>query len=82
MATNHDPAVIRAHARAGMGLSRELQQERATESDPPRGGSHGYDIHKREWMLPQAAEGQPIRASMRSLYRWGERLHRYRMTGN
>ena len=55
---------------------------RVTESDPSRGGSRGYDIYDREWMLAHAAQGHPVRASVRSLGRWGQRLERYRMTGN
>jgi hypothetical protein len=65
-----------------MGLSVELQQVRARESDPSRGGSRGYDLHDREWMLEHSAQGHPVRASIRSLDRWQERLDRYRMTGN
>jgi hypothetical protein len=65
-----------------MGLSQELQQERVRESDPSRGGSRGYDIHDHLWMLEQAAQGHPIRASIRSLGRWQERLDRYRRTRN
>jgi hypothetical protein len=79
---NNDPADSRAHTRAHMGLSRELQQERVRESDPSRGGSRGYDIHDRLWMLEHAAQGHPVRASIRSLGRWEERLDRYRRTGN
>jgi hypothetical protein len=33
-------------------------------------------------MLEQAAQGHPVRASIRSLGRWQERLDRYRRTGN
>ena len=81
-AMSNDPADIRAHARAQMGLSVELQQVRARESDPSRGGSRGYDLHDREWMLEHSAQGHPVRASIRSLDCWQERLDRYRMTGN
>ena len=79
---SNDPADSRAHTRAHMGLSRELQQERVRESDPSRGGSRGYDIHDRLWLLEHAAQGHPVRASIRSLGRWEERLDRYRRTGN
>jgi hypothetical protein len=79
---SNDPADVRAHARAEMGLSRDLEQVRARESDPSRGGSRGYDIHDREWMLEQSAQGHPVRASMRSIGRWQERIDRYRRTGN
>jgi hypothetical protein len=41
-----------------MGLSRELQQVRVRESDPSRGGSRGYNIDDRLWMLEQAAQGR------------------------
>jgi hypothetical protein len=40
---SNNPADIRAHTQAHMGLSRELQQEKVRESDPSRGGSCGYD---------------------------------------
>jgi hypothetical protein len=54
-AMSNDPADVRANARAEMGLSREVEQVRARESDPSRGGSRGYDIHDREWMLEHFA---------------------------
>mgnify|MGYP000635969214 CR=1 FL=1 len=79
---SNDPADSRAHTRANLGLSRELHQERLRESDPSRGGSRGYDIHDRLWMLEHAALGHPVRASARSLGRWQARLDRYRKTGN
>ena len=79
---SNDPADVRANARAEMGLSREVEQVRARESDPSRGGSRGYDIHDREWMLEHFALGGEVRASIRSLGRWQERLDRFRMTGN
>jgi hypothetical protein len=79
---NNDPTDSRAHTQAHMGLSRELQQERVRESDPSRGGSCGYNIHDRLWMLEHAAQGHPVRASIRSLGRWEERLDCYRRTGN
>ena len=81
-AMSNDPADVRANAQAEMGLSRELEQARARESDPSRGGSRGYDIHDREWMLDNFAQGGQVRASLRSLGRWEERLDRHRMTGN
>jgi hypothetical protein len=81
-AMSNDPADVRANARAEMGLSREVKQVRARESDPSRGGSRGYDIHDREWMLEHFARGGEVRASIRSLGRWQERLDRFRMTGN
>jgi hypothetical protein len=79
---SNDPADRRSHARAHIGFSCELQQVRGRESDPLRGGSRGYDIHEREWMLEHAAQGHPVWASIRSLGRWQERLDRYRRTGN
>jgi hypothetical protein len=71
---SNDPTDIRAHAQADMGLSRELQQVQAIESDPSRGGSCGYDIPDCEWMLEHATEGHPVRASSHYLGCWQERI--------
>jgi hypothetical protein len=79
---SNDPSNVRANARAEMGLTRELEQVRARETDPSRGGSCGYDIHDREWMLEHFEQGRHVRASIRSLGRWQERIERFWMTGN
>ena len=71
-----------AAARAAMGFSRELQQQRTANPDPSRGGARGYDVHDRQWQLTQHAAGNPVKASLSSLRRWQQRLHPYRMTGN
>jgi hypothetical protein len=65
-----------------MGLTRELIQVRANESDTSRGGSRGYDIHDHEWMLEHFEQGRHARASICSLDHWQERLDRFWMTGN
>jgi hypothetical protein len=78
---SNNPANVRAHAQAEMGLTRELAQVRARESDPSRGGSRGYDIHDREWILEHFEQGRHVWASIRSLGHWQERLDHFQMAG-
>ena len=77
-----DPADLQAHARAQLGLSRELEQARRVTPHPSHGGSGGYDVWFREEQLARAQAGEDVDVSLSSLRRWGERLHPYRQTGN
>ena len=76
-----DPAELQAHARAQLGLSRELEQARRVTSHPSHGGG-GYDVWFRKEQLARAQAGEDVDVSVSSIHRWGERLHPYRQTGN
>ncbi len=69
-----DPADLQAHARAQLGLSRELEQARRVKPHPSHGGSGGYDVWFREEQLARAQAGEDVDVSVSSLRRWGERL--------
>jgi hypothetical protein len=72
----------RARARRDLGLSRELQQERTSLSDPARGGCRGYPVWFRMEELAKWQAGEETRASVSSLVRWqDEHLNPYRMAG-
>ena len=79
---NNDPADKRAHARAKLGLTRELQAVRAVLPDPSRGGSRGYTVDDRLYQLTRVANGEDVRASARSIGRWQQRVLPFQMTGN
>lgn len=79
----NDPADSRAKARANLGLSRELEEERGILPDPSRGGARGYSLSQRVKELARIQAGDaPAFASMRSIYRWRQRLEPFRMTGH
>ena len=79
---SHDSADLVAKARAQLGLSRELQQERRIPPDPTRGGAPGHPYHYRIQQLQKAADGEDIDVSDSSIYRWNIRPAPYRITGN
>jgi len=72
-----DPADLQAHARAQLGLSRELEQARRVTPHPSHGGG-GYDVWFREEQLARSQAGKDVDVSVLSLRRWGQRLHPYR----
>lgn len=75
---NNDPADERAKARRLLGLTRELQAERAELPDPARGGTRGYAVHTRRNELQRVANGDaPAFALRASIYRWQQRLNLY-----
>ena len=76
-----DPADLQAHARAQLGLSRQLEQTSRVAPHPCLGGG-GYDAWFREEQLAKAQAGEVVDVSESSLRRWRERLHPYRQTGN
>ena len=76
-----DPADLQVHARAQLGLSRQLEQTRRVAPHPCLGGG-GYDAWFREEQLAKAQAGEVVDVSESSLRRWRERLHPYRQTGN
>jgi hypothetical protein len=76
-----DPADLQVHARAQLGLSRQLEQTRRVAPHPCIGG-RGYDAWFRKEQLAKAQAGEVVDVSESSLRRWRERLHPYRQTGN
>ena len=76
-----DPADLQAHARANLGLSRQLEQTRREAPHPFHGG-RGYDTWYRREQLDKAAVGADVDVSLSSIRRWRERLEPYRATGN
>ena len=85
-----DPANARANARACLGLTRELQQNRTKNPpDPAKGGSTGYPLWLRQKALitynqtgSVDAAADRVGCSVDSLYRWIARSVPYRQTGN
>ena len=77
-----DPADIIAEGRRSLGLTRLLQQERRITPHPRGGGSTGYDEWYRVDQLYAEQYGLPVDASASSLWRWKQRILRYRQTGN
>jgi hypothetical protein len=75
-----DNADLQAHARAQLGLSRQLEQTRRVAPHPCLGGG-GYNAWFREEQLAKAQAGEVVDVS-ESLRRWRECLHPYRQTGN
>ena len=76
-----DPADLQAHARANLGLSRQLEQTRREAPHPFHGG-RGYDTWYRREQLDKAAVGADVDVSLSSIRRWRESLEPYRATGN
>ena len=76
-----DPADLQAHARAHLGLSRQLEQMRRETTHPSHGG-RGYDTWFRREQLAKAAAGEDVDVSTSTIRRWGERLESYHATGN
>lgn len=78
-----DPADLVARARAELGFSRQLQQERRVAPHPSGGGSSGYPVWNRLDELEREENGEPCVSSARSRRRWrNEHLLPYRQTGN
>ena len=77
-----DPADVDAKARAELGFSRQLQQDRLLLPHPRWGGTRGYAVWFRIEELERRAQGLPTTACSRSLERWDVRLLPYRMAGN
>lgn len=77
-----DPADLEAHARAQLGLTRQLQVTRRIAPHPSKGGAPGYPAWYRVEQLAKRANGEPFEVSEQSLDRWEIRLFQYRMTGN
>jgi hypothetical protein len=57
-----DPADLQAHARAHLGLSRQLEQTRRVAPHPCIGGG-GYDAWFREEQLAKAQAGEVVDVS-------------------
>jgi transposase len=76
-----DPADLHAHARAHLGLSRQVEQTRRETPHPSRGG-RGYDTWFCWEQLDKAAAGEDVDVSVSTIRRWRERLEPYRATGN
>jgi hypothetical protein len=77
------PAEVRRQELATLGLEREDGVvERRVRPDPSRGGSTGYDVHDRLAQLNAFCQGQPVKASRASLYRWMIRPIPFVKTGN
>jgi hypothetical protein len=74
-----DPTDLRAHARAHLGLSRQLKQTRR-ETPHPSCGGRGYDTWFRWDQLDKVAIGEDVNVTLSSICRWRERLEPYRAT--
>jgi transposase len=77
-----DPADLLAQARRELGLTRQLKVIRREEPHPSRGGSRGYPMYQRLDELERWENNERTTASRASLYRWSDRIERYRQTGN
>ena len=77
-----DPADLEAHARAHLGLSRQLQVDRRVGSHPSKGGAPGYPPWYRVESLDRDDRNEEVVPCPKSLRRWRERLIPFRMTGN
>ena len=66
-----DPADLQAHARANLGLSRQLEQTRRKAPHPFHGG-RGYDTWYPWEQLDKAAVGADVDVSLSSIRRWRE----------
>ena len=78
-----DPADIVARARAELGLSHQLGQERRIRPPPWNGGSEGYPEFSRLSDQDRYQNNMPTVASGRSVRRWNrEGVTRKRKTGN
>ena len=74
-----------AQWRRRSGISREDQVFRDTRSlpHPSRGGTRGYDIFFRRYLIDQFLNGMAVpQHVVRSIYRWLARLFPFQMTGN
>lgn len=76
-----DPADLRAHARAQLGLTRLLQQAERIPPHPSRGGC-GYPVFHRGQQIALWQAGEPINVSVSSIRNWQRRLVPFRRTGN
>jgi len=61
-----DPADLQAHARANLGLSRQLEQTRRNTPHPFHGG-RGYDTSSCREQLAKAAIGEDADVSLLSI---------------
>jgi hypothetical protein len=76
-----DPTDLQAHARANLGLSRQLEQTRRETPHPFHGGI-GYNTWYRREQLTNAAIRDDVDVSLSSIRRWRERLEPYCATRN
>ena len=76
-----DPADLIAQSRRELGLSRQLQQDRAVAADPSLGGS-GYPVWYRIKEINKHQNGEDTDCDARSIRQWNVRLLPYRHTGN
>ena len=63
-------------------LPKPSKVQRRVNPDPSRGGARGYDVHFRDYQLEQHANGEEVKASLRSIQRWKKRIIPHEMTGN
>ena len=76
-----DPADLQAIARRELGFSRQLQTHMRTAPHPSHGGN-AYPTWYREQQLEKHRNGEAVDVSDSSIFRWDDRLHAYRATGN
>ena len=76
-----DPADLQAHARAHLGLSRQLEKTRRENNHLSHGGRGCNTWFCRE-QLAKASSGEDVEVSVSTIHRWGVRLEPYCATGN
>ena len=81
--TATDPADVRAHAQADLGMARQLEVTRKDLPHPRRGGCSGYPVWFRIVEVSRYQSGlPPLVASRMSIRRWIGRLRPFRRSGN